>query len=121
LTKFGYGQGIADAVSNAGIGFLGGAPRNPDLSTGKPEYSTVRYAEKQYNYTTVVVTHRYCPRCGHFSEEKHTLELVNSEENQRTKVGHVRACAYCDKDHWLFVSHMPSSVAMRTMRARSTP
>ena len=120
LLKFGYGRGIADAVSNAGLSFLGGAPRNPDLSTGKPEYSTIRYAEKQYSYTTIVVTHRYCPRCGRFSEEKYSLELVNMND-EHVKVGHVRVCSHCDKEHWMFVSRMPGSVAMRQMRARSVP
>ena len=121
LSKWGYGQGIADAVSNAGLGFLGGAPRNPDLSGKGAAYSTVRYAEQQYNYATVVVTQSYCSRCGRYTSEKHSLELVDVENQERLKVGHLKKCKYCDRSHWLFVSHMPSSVSMRTMRARSVP
>lgn len=119
LARFGFGQGIANAVSEAGLGFLGGAPRNPNLATGRKEYSHVRYAEQQYSYTTIVVTHRYCPRCGRYTQEKHSMELYDADLNQQYKVGHLRVCSHCDREHWMFVSHMPKSVAMRQMRART--
>lgn len=121
LTKFGYGRGIAHAVSEAGLGFLGGAPRNPNLATGKKEYSSVRYAEQQYSYTTIVVTHRYCPRCGRYTQEKHSMELYDAEHSEQYKVGHLKVCSHCDREHWMFTSRMPTSVAMRQMRARSVP
>ena len=121
LIKMGYGQGIAGAVSNADLGPLGGAPRNPNLATGKKEYSSVRYAEQQYSYTTIVVTHRYCPRCGRYTQEKHSMELYDAEHGEQYKVGHLKVCSHCDREHWMFVSRMPTSVAMRHQRARSVP
>jgi hypothetical protein len=118
LSSFGFGQGIAHAVSNSDIGFLGGAPRNPDLSAKGRAYSTVRYAEQEYAYTVVVVSNHYCPRCGRYTVEKHSMELRDSRR-PAVKIGHVKKCNHCDRESWLFSSQMGRARTMRAMREKS--
>jgi hypothetical protein len=120
-----YGGGMAgvvgDAASNAGLSFLGGAPRNPNLRPGAGrEYSTVRYAEQEYAYTVVTIDSRYCAGCGRYTLERHTLGL-RAPGQQDEKVGHVEVCATCNREHWMFRSQMPSNRARREMLARYVP
>lgn len=117
LQKLGY-PAIGQAISNADLGFLGVTPRNPNLKPGKgSEYDAVRYAEGEYAYTQIVVTQRYCLRCGRFEVERHTLEL--REPGNVITVGKLDVCSHCHPDHWLFTSHMPSQVKWRKQRERN--
>lgn len=112
---------LGEAASQAGLSFLGGAPRNPNLKPGAgPEYSTVRYAEQEYAYTVVTVDSRYCPGCGRYTLERHTLGLRAPGQTDQ-KVGHVEVCATCSREHWMFKSQMPSNKKRRAELARYVP
>lgn len=98
-------RGIADAVSTAGLPFLGGAPRNPPLAVGDSEYSVVRYAEGQYAYTRVSRTKQWCPDCSRKRVEVFHFQLV-AEDGAHASLGNYGVCHGCNPTHWLFESHM---------------
>lgn len=118
------GMGIhvaADAVSQAGLSFLGGAPRSPNLRPGAgPEYSTVRIAEGQYSYTMVTLERLACSRCGRATLERHRMEL-HHEVSGVEQLGYVEGCSFCDAEGWMFKSHMPSVVAARKLAGKVVP
>lgn len=103
--------GLADAMSNAELGPLGGAPRRPTLRIGRKEYSYVRFADHHLSYTVIQVDPVVCRRCGTAMAERHLVSRLT--EGVRTTVGSVRMCRNCQSEAWLFHSHMPT-----TRRAR---
>jgi hypothetical protein len=108
-----FDTSVGEAISDAGLGVLGGPPRNPNLKPGKgSDFSTVRQAEYAYPRTNVQVDVDLCPVCGLNKLETHTIQNVGVEEDYGV-VGSVRMCAECSKESWLFKSHMPSTVAAR--------
>ena len=96
------------AVADAQLGPFGGAPRNPTLKISDKGYSHVRFAPREYSFTTIQVELLHCGRCGHRLLEEHRLILRRAEVGNRT-LGLVRMCRRCEKDAWLFVSHMPAA------------
>ena len=106
------------AVADAELGPFRGAPRNPNLKLTDKGYSHVRFAPREYSYTTIQVDLFFCDRCGHRLLEEHRLVLRPAEGTERT-IGLVRMCRRCEKEAWLFVSHMPAVLAGRRRDARS--
>lgn len=112
---------VADAASQAGLTFLGGAGRSPNLRPGAgPDYSTLRIAESQYSYTMVAVERLVCPRCGRATLERHRMEF-HHETSGVEDFGYVDGCSFCDRDGWMFAGHMPSVVAARRLAAKVVP
>jgi hypothetical protein len=103
-----YFQAIADAE----LGPFRGAPRNPTLKLTDKGYSHIRFAPREYSYTSIQVDLFYCDRCGHRLLEEHRLVVHWADKGDRT-IGLMRMCRRCEKDAWLFVSHMPSVLAGR--------
>ena len=125
MARIAAGLGVqlsfGQAVSQAGLSFLGGAPRNPNLKPGAgPEYSTVRIAEGEFSYTTIGLQRDYCSRCGRATLERHTME-VHHEASGVTKLGHVEGCSYCDRDGWMFKTHGPWTEAARKRAEKTVP
>lgn len=107
---------MADAVSQAELGPLGGAPRKPKLKNEDKEYSVVKPVEQLVSYTTVhLVDPQMCHRCGRPVE---TLGLAQvSQDGERTTAGSVRQCRHCGADSWMLRSRMPAvERARRTAR-----
>ena len=108
------GRGLDTVLAGSGLGtgqFVA-PPRGA-------EASVVRYAEGQYAYTRISISHRgLCATCGFDSIETHRLQLV-LESGTATEVGSLAVCANCEPDSFIFTSHMPSVVAGRDMRART--
>jgi hypothetical protein len=112
---------MGNAISEAGISFLGGAPRNPNLKPGKgSEYSTIRQAESLYAYTNVYTTRHYCSRCGRDTLERHSLELREPDQPIQI-IGYVESCSSCDADSWMFVCHGPRTTAARKRDRKVVP
>lgn len=108
--------GLADAVSNAELGPLAGAPRKPKLKNEDKDYSVVRPVEQLVSYTTVhVVDPQVCRRCGRPVE---TLALAQvDQDGERITAGSVRQCRHCGADSWMLRSRMPAvERARRTAR-----
>ena len=103
---------LAEAVSNAELAPFGGAPRSPRLKVTDRGYSYVRHAERQYSHTTIQVDLLQCRTCGHRLLEEHRL-LVRTADGGELTVGWVRMCRRCQKEAWLFTSHMPSVLSGR--------
>ena len=106
------------AVADAELGPFRGPRRNPALKLTDKGYSTVRYAERQFTYSLIQVDLLQCRSCGHWLLEQHKL-LVRTERGTQRTVGQVLKCRNCDKEAWLFTSHMPSVIAGRARDARS--
>jgi hypothetical protein len=106
--------GVGDAVSQADLGILGGAPRQPPLNLGGRSYAVIRRAEHQYAHTRVLILHRRCRQCGRQLVEVHRVVLVNADGTRR-RVGEVRMCRRCQADSWLFFSRMPAVCRAREM------
>lgn len=104
---------FGDAVSNADLGPLAGAPRNPRLKIGGREYSYVRYVEHRIAYTIIVIDLERCRICDRKMVEVHRLRKVADDGGMLT-VGSVRMCRSCQSTSWLFHSRMPA-----TNRARA--
>jgi hypothetical protein len=105
-----------DAISQAELGPLGGAPRNPKLKIGGKAYSVVRHAERWISYTVITVSLETCRRCRGRLAEAHRLTRVD-HRGGREVVGTVRMCRRCQADAWLFFSRMPATTRARR-RAR---
>src|SRR6188474_3148643 len=104
---------MGDAISAAGLSFLGGAPRNPNLKVAEgSDYSTVKYAESLYAYTMVITEKHYCPRCGRYTLERHQLELRDPDKPYKN-LGYVESCSHCDAENWMFKVHGPRTEAAR--------
>ena len=99
---------FASAFADAQLGPYGGPRRNPTLKISDKGYSHVRFAPREYSYATIQVELLHCGRCGHRLLEEHRLIFRRPEAGSRT-LGLVRLCRRCEKDAWLFVSHMPSA------------
>ena len=108
---------LGDAISNAELGPFRGAPRRPALKLTDKDYSHVRYAERHFSYTTIQVDLLECRVCGHLLLEQHRL-LMRAADGSERIVGHVRKCRRCQKESWLFTSHMPSTLAARRRDAK---
>ncbi len=109
---------LAQAFANAELGPYRGAPRNPTLKLVDRGYSHIRYASREFSYTTIQVELFHCSRCGHRLLEEHRLVVHRAGVGNRT-LGLVRMCRRCQKDAWLFVSHMPSVLAGRRKDRRA--
>jgi hypothetical protein len=103
---------LLQAVSHAELGPWGGPRRNPQLRLSDKTYAHVRYALREFAYTTIQVDLLECRRCGHRLLEEHRL-VLHREDGARVSVGRVRMCRRCQKEAWLFTSHMPHAVAGR--------
>lgn len=101
-----------NVLADAELGPFRGPPRNPTLKLTDKAYSHVRFAPRHYSYTAIQVELLHCARCGHRLLEEHRLVVHRSEGSRRT-LGLVRMCRRCEKESWLFVSHMPSALAGR--------
>jgi hypothetical protein len=108
---------LFDAVSHAELGPFGGAPRRPKLKLEGKEYSHVRYVDRHFSYTTIQVDLLLCPTCGYQMMEQHRL-LMRSAEGVEVAIGQLRRCRRCDKESWLFTSHMPAIIAARRRDAK---
>jgi hypothetical protein len=109
---------FASAVADAQLGPFRGAPRNPALKLTDKGYAHVRYAPRSYSYLAVQVELLRCGSCGHRLLEEHRLVLRHSEGPHRT-LGLVRMCRRCQKEAWLFISHMPSARVGRRRDAKA--
>jgi len=99
---------VMDAASQAGLSFLGGAPRNPNLLPGEgSEYSVVRTAEGEFAFTKITRSKVVCNQCG---RQTLVAENVNFVDDTGTwhDMGQVAACSRCDSDHWFFTKHLVS-------------
>ncbi|OLB64809.1 MAG: hypothetical protein AUI10_09505 [Actinobacteria bacterium 13_2_20CM_2_72_6] len=99
--------GMAEAMSNAELGPLGGAPRRPRLKIGGRTYAVVRYTTHHIAYTTIQVDPGLCRRCGQQLVEVHRIVYARGADARLT-VGTVRTCRRCQADSWMFLSRMPS-------------
>jgi hypothetical protein len=102
---------IGDAASNAELGPLGGAPRNPPLKVGGRTYSVVRYVEHRYAYTVIQVDVVRCHKCGRDLAEEHRIRYVGN--GLRRPIAAVRLCRACEAGAWLFYSRMPATARAR--------
>lgn len=100
------------ALSDAELGPFGGARRNPKLKLEDKGYSIVRYAVRHYQFTIIQVDLLVCPRCGSRMLEEHRL-VLQRYDGSSIVIGFVRMCRRCQKEAWLFTSHMPSVLAAR--------
>ena len=110
----GFGR-TGDAISQADLGPLAGAPRNPRLKIGGKDYSFVRYVERHMAYTVMVIDLERCRVCDRKMLEVHRLRRVREDGSYRT-IGSVRMCRSCQSTSWLFHSRMPT---VRRARART--
>lgn len=85
-----------------------------DLATHK----VIRNAEQGYAYTSIQVDTETCRICGGQWSQVHTLAVTDTTGATRA-IGSVRACEDCQRQSWLFTSHMPRAVAGRAMDARA--
>ena len=99
--------GMAEAMSNAELGPLGGTPRRPRLKIGGRTYAVVRYTTHHIAYTTIQVDPGLCRRCGQQLVEVHRIVYARGADARLT-VGTVRTCRRCQADSWMFLSRMPS-------------
>ena len=99
--------GMAEAMSNAELGPLGGAPRRPRLKIGGRTYAVVRYTTHHIAYTTIQVDPGLCRHCGQQLVEVHRIVYARGADARLT-VGTVRTCRRCQADSWMFLSRMPS-------------
>jgi hypothetical protein len=106
------------AFADAELGPFGGAPRRPRLKLDSRGYSHVRYALREYHYATIQVELLVCRACGNRLLEEHRLLLRRADGDVIT-VGRVRMCRRCQKEAWLFTSHMPSVLAGRRRDAKA--
>jgi hypothetical protein len=106
-------RGLAEAMSNAELGPLGGAPRRPQLKVGGRAYSVVRYAEHHYSYTVIQVDPVRCDLCGCEVAEQHTIRYLGV--GIRVPIASVRMCRSCQADAWLFHSRMPAARRARAI------
>jgi hypothetical protein len=109
---------LARAFSDAELGPFRGAPRNPTLKLTDKGYAHIRYAPRTYSYTAIQVDLLFCYRCGHRLLEEHRLVLCREGGGDRT-IGLVRMCRRCEKEAWLFVSHMPAAQSGRHRDAKA--
>jgi hypothetical protein len=110
-------------LANAGspcaeLGPFGGAPRNPSLHPGPKRYSVVRFVISTYSHTAFAVELEKCGRCGGSFLEVHRALCV-SEDGVPVEIGAVRMCRTCQRESWMFHSHMPTAARMRSI-ARKT-
>ncbi len=112
--RFRFAQAFADAE----LGPFRGPPRNPTLRLTDKGYSHVRHALRVYAHTAVVVDLLVCRRCGHRLLEEHRL-VLRREDGASLTLGWVRMCRKCQKEAWLFTSHMPSHLAGRARDAKA--
>jgi hypothetical protein len=96
------------AVANAELGPFGGAPRRPALKVGGRRYSTVRFVEHRYAYTSIQVELTVCLRCGRTMAELHRVARVR-EDASRLVLGSLLVCRACQRDSWMFRSRMPTT------------
>jgi len=108
---------LAGAISLAELGPFGGAPRRPTLKLTDKDYSHVRYAERYFSYTTIQIDLLECRICGNRLLEQHRL-LLRGENGSHRALGRVRKCRRCDKESWLFTSHMPTVLAARRRQTK---
>jgi hypothetical protein len=106
-------RGLAEAISNADLGPLGGAPRRPQLKIGGRAYSVVRYVQHVYAYTVIQVDPVRCDRCGCDVAEQHHIKYVRRGEHR--SIAAVRMCRSCQADAWLFHSRMPAATKARAI------
>jgi hypothetical protein len=109
---------LFSAMSDAELGPFGGPRRNPQLKLTDKAYSTIRHAERQFTYTVIQVDLLHCRTCGHRLLEEHKL-VVRTEQGVHRTVGRVLKCRKCDKEAWLFTSHMPSVIAGKARDAKA--
>lgn len=109
-----YGAGLLNGVSNSVLGgtVIGGTPRRPRLKLDTGHGEQIRYAERQYQYTAVMINYRTCRMCGRRDLVVHRIIMIHSD-GQRFRVGTLAKCQRCAADSWLFRSRMPSIVAKR--------
>jgi hypothetical protein len=107
----------ANAISQAELGPFGGAPRRPQLKLTDKGYSVVRYAVREFSYTTIQIDLLLCRTCGYRLVEAHRL-LIRTADGFEIEVGTVRMCRRCQKESWLFTSHMPGALAGRRRDAK---
>jgi len=118
IMRFGTGLGTAIADS-AAQGFLLSPPRNPTLKVKDITGEQIRYAERQYAFTTVqLVRDDACRRCGGPYADTHRLVFVDQYGGQMS-VGAIRKCRRCDADAWLFRSWMPAYQRRAARNARA--
>ena len=67
--------------------------------------------EQGYAYTQIQTNELRCPKCGGVVEE-HVVNNIDGDQNRHV-VGSVRMCRDCQKDSWMFTSHMPSVLRAR--------
>jgi hypothetical protein len=103
---------VGDAVSMAELGPFGGAPRKPNLHPGPKRYSVVRFVVATYSYTAISVELERCGRCGGSFLEVHRALRVR-EDGAPAVIGEVRMCRGCQRESWMFHSHMPTTAKRR--------
>lgn len=104
---------LGDAVSQAELGPFGGAPRKPNLHPGPKRYSVVRFVIATYSHTAISVELERCGQCGGSFLEVHRALRVR-EDGVPAVIGEVRMCRGCQRESWMFHSHMPTAAKMRT-------
>lgn len=109
---------LTRAFADAELGPFGSSKRNPRLKLTEAGYSHVRYATREFSHTTIQVDLLECKRCGSRLLEEHRLVLTREDGAQLT-MGWVRMCRHCEKEAWLFTSHMPTTVAGRLRDAKT--
>lgn len=103
---------LGQAFANAELGPFGGAPRSPRLRLDSRGYTHIRYALREYAYTTIQVDLLECRICGGRLLEEHRL-VLRRQDGTALSLGRVRKCRRCDRESWLFTSHMPAVLAGR--------
>ena len=113
------GFGLADAVSQAELGPLGGAPRKPKLKTDDAEYSVIRPVAHGIAHMTIAAAMdpERCRRCGR-AVEVHGMTRVGPD-GERVNIGSIQECPHCGADSWQLRSHMPGVERFRR-QARKT-
>lgn len=65
-------------------------------------------------HTQIELDPDVCPVCGNETMVTHTLSRWDNAE-KRYVTGSMKKCSECDREHWLFTSHMPRAVAARKL------
>jgi hypothetical protein len=108
---------LGRALSDAELGPFGGSRRNPALKLSDKAYAHVRYALREYSYAVIQVDLLVCRRCGKRLLEEHRM-LLRRRDGDTITLGWVRMCRQCQKDAWLFTSHMPTVRAAAVKEAK---
>jgi hypothetical protein len=102
---------LGRALADAELGPFAGAPRDPRLKLESKGYTHIRYALREYSYTTIQIDLLECRVCG--GRAGAAPDGAAPRRRLHADARSLRRCRRCDRESWLFTSHMPAAAAGR--------